>query len=62
VTREITDSIDAILEAAAEEREACAKIVETLIPDPLPHTFASEPDWANYPKKLAAAIRAREGK
>ena len=44
---------------AAAEREACAKVCETLGVHPALNVFAGGPDWYKHGKECAAEIRAR---
>jgi hypothetical protein len=44
---------------AAAEREACAKVCETLGVHPALNVYAGGPDWYKHGKECAAAIRAR---
>ncbi len=45
--------------ARAEEREACAKVCETLGVHPALNVYAGGPDWYKHGKDCAAVIRAR---
>jgi len=45
---------------AAAEREACAKVCETLGVHPALNVFAGGPDWYKHGKECAAEIRARK--
>ena len=44
---------------AAKEREACAKLCETLGVHPALNVWNGGPDWYKHGKECAAAIRAR---
>jgi hypothetical protein len=44
---------------AAAEREACAKVCETLGVHPALNVYAGGPDWYKHGKECAAEIRAR---
>lgn len=44
---------------AAAEREACAKVSETLGVHPALNVYNGGPDWYKHGKEIAAAIRAR---
>jgi hypothetical protein len=44
---------------AAKEREACAKVCETLGVHPALNVWNGGPDWYKHGKECAAAIRAR---
>jgi hypothetical protein len=44
---------------AAKEREACAKLCETLGVHPALNVWCGGPDWYKHGKDCAAAIRAR---
>ena len=44
---------------AAAEREACAKVSETLGVHPALNIYGGGPDWYKHGKDIAAAIRAR---
>lgn len=48
-----------VLHAVAVEREACAKVCETLGVHPALNVYAGGPDWYKHGKECAAAIRAR---
>jgi hypothetical protein len=44
---------------AATEREACARVCETLGVHPALNVYAGGPDWYKHGKECAAEIRAR---
>ena len=44
---------------AAAEREACAKVSETLGVHPALNVYNGGPEWYKHGKEIAAAIRAR---
>jgi len=44
---------------AAKEREACAKVCETLGVHPALNVWNGGPDWYKHGKECAAVIRAR---
>lgn len=44
---------------AAAEREACARVCETLGVHPALNVYAGGPDWYKHGKECAAEIRAR---
>ena len=48
-----------IRKAVRDEREACAKICETLGVHPALNIWDGGPDWYKHGKDCAAAIRAR---
>jgi hypothetical protein len=50
---------DLIDEAVKAEREACAKMCETLGVHPALNVWGGGPDWYKHGKDCAAAIRAR---
>ncbi len=50
---------DAIRWAMNQEREACAKLCETLGVHPALNVWCGGPDWYKHGKDCAAAIRAR---
>ena len=56
ITREIERFAELV---RADEREACAKVCETLGVHPALNVFAGGPDWYKHGKECAAAIRAR---
>ena len=56
VMRELHESREAAIRA---EREACAKVCETLGVHPALNVWDGGPDWYKHGKDCAAAIRAR---
>ena len=58
--QELTARMEAFATLVREdEREACAKVCETLGVHPALNVYAGGPEWYKHGKDLAAAIRAR---
>jgi hypothetical protein len=53
------DVTDLVLRAKAEEREACAKLCESMGVHPALNVWGGGPDWYKRQKECAKAIRAR---
>ena len=55
-----TEDLEAFAKmVAATEREACARVCETLGVHPALNVYAGGPDWYKHGKECAAEIRAR---
>ena len=55
-----TEDLEAFAKmVAAAEREACARVCETLGVHPALNVYAGGPDWYKHGKECAAEIRAR---
>jgi hypothetical protein len=51
--------MEGVIAGAAAEREACAKVADSLGVHPALNVYNGGPDWYKHGKEIAAAIRAR---